>query len=376
MSVFGSLAVVPGYGNPTSILDITDPAAPKLLSTIEEENHRNVDFIAFPTGRLIAVFATGNGTIPVWDITDPAHPVRISEFQPTAGTHKINVVPGTPIVYNANSNGGGCPIPDPSGGLACFMVGSRFADQGTGITEIYDLSDPEHPLLVQDWQNGFGCHHIYFWINPAVEKYRALCAGIEFTQIWDIADPRNPEVIVSVPMQHGNTALPSTHLGIESFSHFSILNYAGDTLIVGDESGGGGLPPGCVAHASTPLGDVSTPVGALWFYDVSDESNPQLKGWFSPGYPLNNLPPAGAGAVFGNSCTAHHGRLVPDPSGRELLAMAFYRAGVVLVDFTDPAAPWLVDQWNDGTDTWEVQYYNGYLFTGDLARGMDVLSLT
>jgi hypothetical protein len=66
---------------------------------------------------------------------------------------------------------------------------------------------------------------------------------------------------------------------------------------------------------------------------------------------------------------------VPDPE-RDILAMAFYRAGVVLVDFTDVTNPTLLDQFDDGTDTWEVQYYNGYLFTGDLARGMDVLRLT
>jgi hypothetical protein len=373
MSVFGSLAVVPGYTDDTHILDITDPEHPKVVGSIPEERHRNVDFIAFPNGRLIAVFATGNGTIPVWDITHPEAPVRISEFKPTSGTHKINIVPGTPIVYNANSDGGGCVGPNVNR-LLCFEAQQcRLPECGAGITEIYDLTDPENPVLVQDWKNGFGCHHIYFWLNQEQQKYRAICAGIEFTQIWDIADPRNPEVIVNVPVHHGNKDLPSATLGIEAFSHFSILNRAGDILIVGDESGGGGLPPGCAARLGLPVGDATTPLGAIWFYDVSDETNPRLLSWWSPGTAMLSNGPPGPETPF-QTCTAHHGRLVPDAEGRQLLAMAFYAAGTVLVDFSDPGSPHLIDQWNEGTDTWEVQYYNGYLFTGDMARGMDVFT--
>jgi len=258
---------------------------------------------------------------------------------------------------------------------------------GAGQTEIYDLSDPANPVLVKEWKNGFGCHHIYFWNNAAQEKYRAICAGVEYTQIWDTADPLNPEVIVSIPVHHGRAGTPSASVsGVPSatgilaangvpvpgvpvpvpvsttvaFSHFSILNDDGTVLIVGDEMGGGGGYPGCGARRE----DTSTPLGALWFYDVRNEKDPQLRGWFSPG----------TKGAYGtsSSCTAHHGRLVPDAE-RDLLAMAFYAAGVVLVDFTDPAKPRMVDQFDQGTDTWEVQYYNGYLFTGDLARGMDVL---
>ena len=352
MSVFGRLAVVPGYGEPTTVLDITDPANPVVLGELkgdDEPAHRNVDFIAYPDGRLVIVLATGVGEISVWEITDPRNPVKLAKFEPTAGTHKVNVVPGTPIVYNANSNGG-------AGSLGPALLAGMTPETAEGITEIYDLSDPANPVLVQDWKNGFGCHHIYFW-NSA-EKQRALCAGIEFTQIWDTADPRNPTVVSSIPVHHGVAGTPSASVPIMAFSHFSILNDDGTVLIVGDEMGGGSIPPGCTVKGA--------PTGAIWFYDVSDETDPQLLGWFSPGH---HMDPDRARA----SCTAHHGRLVPHAE-RDLLAMAFYGAGVALVDFTDPKMPRLVDQWNDGTNTWEVQYYNGYLFTGDLNRGMDVLT--
>ena len=38
--------------------------------------------------------------------------------------------------------------------------------------------------------------------------------------------------------------------------------------------------------------------------------------------------------------------------------------------------PTVLAQWKDNSDTWETWYYQGYLFTGDLNRGMDVLRLT
>ena len=56
--------------------------------------------------------------------------------------------------------------------------------------------------------------------------------------------------------------------------------------------------------------------------------------------------------------------------------MSFYGAGVVLLDFSDPMMPKMVDQFTEASNTWETWYYNGYLFTGDLTRGMDVISFS
>lgn len=358
IALFGRLAIVPGYGSGSAILDITDPSAPALLSTFEGE-HRGAATIAYPDGRLAAILSTGAG-IEAWNITDPRNPVLASEVKPDTGGHKVGVVPGTPIAYNANSWGGATTPFGPQGNVA---------GMGGGVTEIYDFTDMENPELVQVFENGYGCHHIFFWIDASQDRSRALCAGIEMTQIWDIADPRNPEVIVNVPVHHGNPALPATSVSPVVFSHFAILNEKGDMLIVGDEYMGG-LPAECDG-ARTPVRDAAGPFGNLWFYDLKDEKNPKLLGFFSPPPHMISNPDPTAG------CTAHHGRLVPDPTAgeRQLIVMAWYGAGVVLVDFTDPTSPRLVDQWNDGTNTWEAWYYNGYVFTGDLNRGFDVLKL-
>ena len=363
IALFGSLALVPSDSTTNYVVDISDPSAPKLLSKYDG-NERGAAIMAMPDGRLYGVVSTGPG-FDVVNLTDPTHAEILTPVKTPMGGHKLGLVPGTPIVYNANSRGGG--------------PGSAESGQGNGETEIYDLSDPAAPVLVQEFKNGFGCHHIFFWISA--EKQRALCAGIEVTQIWDIADPKAPKIISQISMPLGKPA-PSDPSGV-IFSHTAFLNEKGDVLIVGDELDGGAF--GVCDGVHTPAGDKSALWGNLWFYDIKDEKNPKMLGWFSPppsqvtdprapSAPANPTDPFGT--VFGiPGCTAHHGRLVPDPEGkRQLVAMAWYSAGVVLIDFTDPANAKLVDEWNPGTNTWEAWYDNGYIFTGDLARGLDVLT--
>lgn len=351
IALFGSIALVPGYGKESFVVDISSPEEPKLLASYPVNgSERGAAIMAMPDGRLYGVVSTNAG-FNVVNLTDPTNPSVLTSVKAPRGGHKVGLVPGTPIVYNANSDGGAG---------AAFGATANIQSLAQGGTEIYDLTDPANPVLVQDFKNGYGCHHIYFWNDASQDKHRAICAGIQYTQIWDIADPLAPKVIVSVPVHHGVSALPSASVPIVMFSHLSILNQDGTILIVGDEMGGGSIPPGCTVPGA--------PTGAVWFYDVKDEKNPKLLGWFSPGTHLPKNDP-----TF--SCTAHHGRLVPDPEGkRQLLALAFYGAGTVLVDFTNPMLPSQVGQFNEGTNTWEAWYYNGYVFTGDLARGMDVLS--
>ncbi len=379
IALFGSLAVVPSDGwNGAEggwVVDISDPTHPQRLGVMETTG-RGAAIIAYPNGRLVTVVSTTAGFDTV-DITDPLNPVVISNVTPTEGGHKLGVVPGTPFVYNAGSGGGDPGVPGVAGhplygpGLCNASI-----DQCVGYTSIYDMSDPEAPVLVQEFQNGLACHHIFFWNAVDGSKQRAICAGIQYTQLWDTSDPANPTVIVNVPVHHGTANTPSGMLSVAAFSHTAGLNLDGTILYVGDENMGGSLPPGCGAgtQATDQVGQLGTPVGATWFYDVSDETDPQVMGYFSP--------PRDAEHQVDRSCTTHHGRLVPDKEGRDLLAMSFYNDGSILIDFT-PAAegvpvvePKVIGEYNDGSDTWETWYYGGYLFLGDLNHGLDVVGFT
>jgi hypothetical protein len=394
IALFGSLAVVPSYSTTinSSIVDISDPTDPKVIGTFLTQlgDHRGATIIAYPTGRLVTVISTGSG-LDVWDITDPTSPqplppVSKNPDNTSFSSHKVGVVPGTPIIYNANSAGGaqnGIAGPEASTGA------------GVGITEMFDFSDPENPIRLPDFQNGYSCHHIYFWNNVTEGKFRSTCAGIEYTQIIDTKDPKHPVVITSVPYGLGDPTFPSQSVFLAAFSHYAGLSRDGKVLLVGDESGGGLGPVGCVARVDTPAGAVSVPVGAVWFYDVSNEAAPRYLGHVSASqmeraasydplaHEVDPMDPQGTaeGVVFGQaSCTAHHGRLIP-AGNSDLLAMSFYGAGVLVIDFTPMRSegaglPRVVAQYaGTGANVWETWYYSGYLFTGDMGRGMDVLDL-
>ncbi|MEK6975836.1 MAG: hypothetical protein AABY18_05790 [Candidatus Thermoplasmatota archaeon] len=371
-AVFGSIVVVPGFGADTSVVDISDPTNPTVLSQFRPQEgmatHRGAAFIPYPDGTLVVVISTGAG-IDVWDLTDPKAPQPLPFLLmnrtdgSSIGSHKVGVIPGTPIVVNAASDGGAARDPATS----------------TGVTQMWDLSDPTNPFRLPDFQNGYSCHHVYFWNDRDAGKYRGVCAGVQYTQLWDTTDPYDPSVIVSIPFGTGGTPLsPAGSVQFSAgLSHYAGLNLDGTILMMGDESGGGSTPPGCTVSIDVPgVGAVGAPIGAVWFYDVSDEANPTYLGYYSASQDQKLM----NGGDAPTSCTAHHGRLIPVP-GRDVLAMSFYGAGVVVIDFTGMRSEGSAHfastaaQFADGSDTWETLYYNGYLFTGDLNRGMDVLKL-
>lgn len=353
--VFGHYVLASGNG-PGHIIDIADPENPVKVAAFEQ-GIRDADLIMHPDGRLTAVMAS-SGFIHNWDITDPTNPIQLPDLE--AGSHNAAVVPGTPIVYNANS----------AGGATNGLVGPEATlGNGVGITEIFDVTDPNNPVRLPDFENGYGCHDITFHITE--DRQRAYCAGIEMTQIWDISDPINPEVLVNIPVHHGVAGTPSASVPVTLFSHLAMVNHEGDILIVGDETGGG-LANACDVDVTLPGQTVAGPTGNLWFYDVSDELNPVLLSWMNPNnpilnptqYDLTSVPPAG--------CTAHFGRIVGD---EELMLMSFYGAGIVLVDFSNPSNPIVLDQYMDGTNTWDAWEWQGYVYTGDLAKGVQVFKL-
>ncbi len=344
IALFGHYAYVGDWqSDDIWIVDIADPSKPTLAGTADGLSG-DIDPIAYPDGRLVITVSTRGNDILVFDVTDPSDTELIATIATENGNHNHKVIPGTPILYNTPSSG------------------------QDGANEIYDLSDPENPVLVQNWQNGFGCHAVEFFVNADMEHYRAYCAGVEQTQIWDITDPLNPTIVTTVPFPTLGVQNGPGGVAPLTFSHLAMANHDASIMIVGDEAGGGAAP-GCDTY--TPGGPLTSgPLGNLWFYDISDETDPVLVGSISPG-----------AEMAAGSCTAHFGDIVGD---RNLIVMAFYTAGAVLIDFTDPSEPRIVDQFaprDEGQPactlcgTWDVQEYNGYIFTGDISRGMDILTL-
>lgn len=265
-----------------------------------------------------------------------------------------------------------------------------------------------------------GCHDTTIRTSPT-QPDRLYCAAIGETQIWDIEDPADPQLVTRV-RNPAVSAQGMTPTNLEAspvrpdlgpgVHHWATSAYGGDLLIVGDEHAGA-LAPGCAAHAEAQGRSASTTAGALWFYDVTDEQNPRLLGWFSPdpayGDEVQNTDPrdvdppdartvvengtgggpsglvqAGAGFAFDGldealrtsspyRCTSHFGDVLED---RGQLVIGWYTAGVLLVDFSDPRNPTLVDRYDQGTNAWDARVNDdGQVFVGDLDSGATVLEL-
>ncbi len=350
----GDHAYVSGLSSGFHVVDISQPDDPTVVGNIsgEEVYSRDADLITYPN-QTVVVLATQSGGMTFVDVTDPTDPeiLSILEIEPN---HNVAVVPGTHIVYNSPSTG-----------------------QGRS-NEIVDASDPRTPEIIGEFGE-YGCHDISFYTDQSEDKHRAYCAGVDIAQVWDIADPTQPEHIsdVSNPcMDDTVEQAPRSNCG--GLHHSAFVNEDASILLLGDEFQGG-AGPGCGAHAGAEGTSVSSPVGAVWFYDITDEEAPELLGWYAPTVPLENHVGAVTNTVMDNptaapfsaSCTSHFGEIVP---GKEMVVMGWYDAGVVLVDFSDPGNPVQVDQWNQGTTVWDARIHNGYIFTGDISRGLDVLT--
>ena len=131
--------------NGTSILDVTDPAAPRLLAHIPGERGREVPGRETGGAQMTRVCAGaelpkgdraktyllrtfGDSRQEVWDVTTPERPAFLAQFGRFTSTHK---------------NDWEC-----SSGIA-YIPGSHEAYRASRVTHVYDLSDPAHPVFIR-----------------------------------------------------------------------------------------------------------------------------------------------------------------------------------------------------------------------------------
>lgn len=318
------------------VVDISDPLAPEQLSMVECRG-KDIGVTDLADGRrIVSVSYQGDdgcegaspaGGIRLVDVTDPRAPVVLSQVALKYGSHTHTPYGDTGILYNSAYN------------LGQNRMATPFDHHRA---EVVDINDPDAPAVVAEFMFpltsvSIGCHDIL--AEP--EYDRAICAGISETMIWDTTDPIAPKITGVI------------HNPLITIHHSAATARNGTLLILGDEAGGVFLP-GCNNPA---------PTGALWFYDITDVSNAKLLGYYSA---PNNMD---AEQVV---CTAHNFNVV---EGHDLVVSAWYTAGVLLIDFSDPAMPKLVSQVRNGGSAWASYYYDGAVFVGDTSRGLDVLAL-
>lgn len=260
--------------------------------------------------------ATEGMSIALIDVSDPARPkirgsLPMSQHQP----HTVTAHPDGEHLYVS------------PGGL---IVGQRSVS-------IIDVSNPDTPTLARTLAVGLsGCHDITFSFTRRGKLGFCATGTSPATEIWDASDPLDPQVI-------GRIVNP-----LISFHHYAFATADGKYLGLTDEN-----------FACAPA------QGAVWFYDISDPTNPRLMSWFD--MPLERTDPVN------RYCTAHNFNFV----GRSYkMALAWYQSGMNVIDFEDPSSPVEVAHYvTPDVDYWSAYFYRGRIFASDMERGLDVFKV-
>jgi hypothetical protein len=330
LEVEGTTAYVAAWGAGFYTVDVSDPTNPRVLDRVEEHFGHDVWLLHYEDGRTYAAVAGTSDGIGLVDVTDPTNITLDATVLGTDGptdtgnVHNLAVAPDSHVIYN-----------------------SRSVDAPR--VDIVDASDPENPEVLERW-NDLTCHDIAF--HPPDDL--AFCAGVRETQIWDVSDPASPEIVTRI----ANPAI--------NIHHWAIPANDGDTLIIGDEFLGAAGPfaQACYGGTDDPAtgGTTTDPVGALWFYDISNPEQPTPVSWLG----ADDFHPAP------EPCTAHFGEIVED---RQKLVVGFLSGGVYTVDFGHRQAPRMIDHLDAG-ETVDVKIQDGWAFGVGRGRGLDVLSFT
>jgi len=192
------------------------------------------------------------------------------------------------------------------------------------------------------------CHDIT--VYPALGIAGGACAG--YGVLLDIHDPAHPRRIAAAA--DSNFA----------FWHSATFNNDGTKLLFTDEWGGG-LAPKCRATDKPEW-------GADAIFTVAHDTM-TFRGYYklpAPQTPFEN-------------CVAHNGSLIPVP-GRDIMAQGWYQGGISVFDWTDPAHPKEIAYFDRGpmdstklvgAGSWSAYWYNGYIYSSEIGRGLDVLEL-
>jgi hypothetical protein len=307
-------------GGGLSIVDVSDPENPEALGNLTEPYARDVNVME-QDGEHYAVLASSSDGITIVDASNLTDPEVASTTELPSGSHNIVVVPGEQVIYNADG-----------GGKVWGLDASNPADP-----EVFTFPIPETvdgAPVTSD-----GCHDI----TVRTDMGLAFCAGggTRYGQgggesfIWDIS---------------GNLKDPEWVSMIDDprifYHHQAVTNEAGDVLVINDEF----IAPNCFRMEAGPV-DVQTPTASAWFYDISDPEDPQQLSHIQ--HPLPDEPK--------QNCGSHFGDVI---DGRNKLVMGWYQGGTMLVDFSDPADPSVMDIMPPEGSTWDARYHEGHVYTG------------
>ena len=411
-----------------TIWDVKDPTHPAMVAVVPCITAQGDPSIV---GNLLFISAEGNGNrkdcakggvqnpadhmtgVRIYDVSNPASPRLIKNVETCKGSHTHTVIPdpkNKDVVYiYVSGNQGARPATE----LAGCNNGTDPADVNNSLYRLdvikVPLEHPEQAAVVTGARifTGLGAAPTSAMRREAqaerAARRNAAGGGAPNGNAQQAGDPR----MATGPRNcHDVTAYPSMNLlagacasyGLlvdisnpekpvrldaradTNFSlwHTAVFSNDGSKVVFTDEWGGG-TQPMCQATSMMEMGGNT-------ILTIKNRKMTQ--------HAYFKIPSAQSAQ---ENCVSHNGGLVPVP-GRDLFVQGWYQGGVNVSDFTDPDHPFEVAFFDRGPvdlppepgDTasastgrqrgtiggsWGAYYWNGYIYSSELARGFDVLEL-
>ncbi len=400
-----------------AIWDVSNPARPARLSVVPCITSQGDPSVY---GNLLFISAEGAGNrndcakggvgnpadhmagVRIYDVADPRRPRLVKNVQTCKGSHTHTLVPsptdkGVVYVYVSGNQGArpaselaGCrngadpadttnslyrldvirvPLARPED--AAVVTGARLftglgpaAARGGGVRPPRGIPGVDSTLMAEMAAAGpRNCHDVTAY--PALGLLAGACASHGL--LVDISDPERPRRL---------DAAADTNF---SLWHTAVFSNDGSKVVFTDEWGGG-VSPNCQKTHPLEMGGNTTLV-------IGPDRKFRQHAYFK-------IPTA---QTARENCVSHNGSLVPVP-GRDLMVQGWYQGGVDVIDFTDPDRPVEIAYFDRGpvdpapaaavaaanvprptrgtiAGSWGAYWYNGHIYSSEMARGLDVLEL-
>lgn len=322
--------------NGTSVVDVTDPAHPKYLRHIPGQEGkyeqggaqmvRVCDGKGLPKGDANAVYLLrtfGNAAHEIWNVADPANPKLVVRLDGLKNTHKSWWECDTGIAY---------------------LVSGVPTWRTRRMTEVYDLSNPAHPVKIRDFglagqepgssgdvptelhgmiSTGHAGNRIYFGygtnkggVLQIVDRDKLLNGQKEPTP----ENLRFPEVgrLELSPLVGAHTTFPLLKMPIAEFANDKV-GATRDFVMIVDES----LVNECQEARQM-----------VWFADATIERRPMVVSSYTVQEASGNF--CARGGRFGSHSSNES---MAPVFHKKLTFITWFNAGVRALDIRDPYRP-------------------------------------